>query len=249
MTDPVNIICMKWGTLYGPDYVNRLYSMVARNLTLPFRFVCFTDDPQGIRAEVACRDLPPITLAPEHKDRPWRKIGLFNRELADLKGIGLFLDLDLVVVGSLDPLFLYEPGRFCIIHNWTHPDRIVGNSSVYRFEIGADSYVMDRFNSESHLHWIEQYTNSQTFLSNSVKNMAYWPAEWCVSFKKHCLPKGPFGILNGILPSKVPQDARIVVFHGHPNPDDALAGRWPGGIHKRLRPATWIADYWHEDGA
>jgi len=39
-----------------------------------------------------------------------------------------------------------------------------------------------------------------------------------------------------------------VVFHGHPNPDDALAGRWPGGWYKRLRPATWIADHWREDG-
>ncbi len=25
------VICMKWGTRYGPDYVNRLYSMVMRN--------------------------------------------------------------------------------------------------------------------------------------------------------------------------------------------------------------------------
>ena len=38
------IFCMKWGTLYGPEYVNTLYSMVKRNLTLDFRMVCFTDD-------------------------------------------------------------------------------------------------------------------------------------------------------------------------------------------------------------
>ena len=30
------IICMKWGTKYGAEYVNRLYNMVKRNLTLPF---------------------------------------------------------------------------------------------------------------------------------------------------------------------------------------------------------------------
>lgn len=23
-----NVICMKWGTKYGPEYVNRLYAMV-----------------------------------------------------------------------------------------------------------------------------------------------------------------------------------------------------------------------------
>ena len=34
-----NIICMKWGTKYGPEYVNRLASMVKRNITIPYRFV------------------------------------------------------------------------------------------------------------------------------------------------------------------------------------------------------------------
>ncbi|RZI92081.1 MAG: glycosyltransferase, partial [Rubrivivax sp.] len=47
-----NVICMKWGTKYGPEYVNRLYAMVRRHLTGDFRFVCLTDDPAGIRPEV-----------------------------------------------------------------------------------------------------------------------------------------------------------------------------------------------------
>ena len=46
------ILCMKWGTKYGPEYVNRLYAMVRRNLTGDFRFVCLTDDGTGIRSEV-----------------------------------------------------------------------------------------------------------------------------------------------------------------------------------------------------
>ena len=28
-----NVICMKWGTKYAPEYVNRLYAMVRRHLT------------------------------------------------------------------------------------------------------------------------------------------------------------------------------------------------------------------------
>ena len=38
------IICMKWGSLYGPDYVNKLYNMCNRNITDALRFVCLTDD-------------------------------------------------------------------------------------------------------------------------------------------------------------------------------------------------------------
>ena len=44
-----HILCMKWGTKYGPEYVNRIYAMVARNLTPPFQVICFTDDRRGTK--------------------------------------------------------------------------------------------------------------------------------------------------------------------------------------------------------
>ena len=49
----IHIFCMKWGTLYDATYVNRLHSMVKRNLTLPFTMVCFTDDETGIDQPVS----------------------------------------------------------------------------------------------------------------------------------------------------------------------------------------------------
>ena len=52
------IICINWGTKYGSTYINRLYAMVERNITPPFRFVCFTDRNNGIRPEVECHPLP-----------------------------------------------------------------------------------------------------------------------------------------------------------------------------------------------
>jgi hypothetical protein len=245
VADPVNVICMKWGTLYGPHYVNRLARMVARTLARPHRFLCFTDDAEGLDPGVETAPLPPIELAPEHAMKPWRKIGLFNARLADLSGPALFLDLDVVVVGGLDAFFDHEPGAFCIIRNWTRPERRVGNSSVYRFEVGADSYVLDRFRSAPHQDWIDRYRNSQTFLSDSVRDIRFWPAEWCVSFKKHCLPRWPRRLVET---PRLPEGARIVVFHGLPNPEDAAEGRWPSVWWKRpvkrLRPAPWIAEHW-----
>ena len=46
------ILCMKWGKKYGPEYVNRLHSMVSRHLTIPHRFVCLTDDKTGLNAGI-----------------------------------------------------------------------------------------------------------------------------------------------------------------------------------------------------
>lgn len=244
----VNVVCMKWGTLYGPEYVNRLYAMTERNLSRPFRFVCLTDDENGLRRGVDAAPIPDIRLDPPHDRTAWRKLVLHQAGIGGLSGPTLFLDLDVVVVGSLDPFFEYS-GEFCIIHNWTHPDRIVGNSSVFRFEVGAHAEVLERFETMPTQHWVDLYRNEQRFLSDVLgrDRMTYWPAEWCVSFKKHCLPRWP---LNFGLTAGIPDRARIVVFHGHPNPHEAMTGAWPARWHKRgykyLRPVPWIADYWKE---
>ena len=46
------VICVKWGTAYGPEYVNRLYGMLRRHVTGDFRLVCLTDNAEGLRPEV-----------------------------------------------------------------------------------------------------------------------------------------------------------------------------------------------------
>ena len=248
---PVNVVCMKWGTLYGPDYANRLYAMVARNLIRPFRFVCFTDDASGLRPEIEAMDLPPIRIDPPYEKTPWKKLALYNPTLGDLRGLTLFLDLDILITGPLDKFFDY-PGDYCVIRNWTQPKTVNGNTSVFRFTIGAHADLLDLFHSRSTQHWVDTYRIEQTFLSQLLHEqgkLTYWPDGWCVSFKVHCLPGGwkfPRILLNGFLPSRLPGGSSVCVFHGNPNPDDALAGHWPGKWYKRLRPAAWIADYWHE---
>lgn len=244
MAEKVNVICMKWGNKYGPDYVNRLYSMVERHLTIPHRFVCFTDDAAGLVPGIETMPIPPLPLPESHKNLPWRKIGLFSPKLGDLTGLTLFLDLDLVIVDNINDLFTY-PGDFCIIHNWTQPGTIIGNSSVYRFVVGADSYVYDTIVNDM-AGQLAKYPNSQTFLSHTVKKLTYWPDAWCKSFKVHCVPKF---ILRYFVTPKKPEGAKIIVFHGNPNPDAAIEGKWPGfgfpkGFHKYIKPVKWIEQFW-----
>ena len=54
------IVCMSWGSKYGPLYIDQLYGMVARNITPPFSFTCFIDCRDGVRPEVRCEQLPPL---------------------------------------------------------------------------------------------------------------------------------------------------------------------------------------------
>ena len=101
----VNVLCMKWGTKYPADYVNRLYSMVARNMQRKFRFVCLTEDGQGLAEQIESFPLPELSVDLGGPERGWNKLAVFAEELYDLKGKVLCLDLDLIITGSLDDLF------------------------------------------------------------------------------------------------------------------------------------------------
>ena len=91
------IVCINWGTKFGAPYINRLYSMVSRNITPPFRFVCFTDVSDGVRSEVDCFDLPEMPgFMPQNTRGKWPKSRLWAPTLGDLQGSFLFLDLDVV---------------------------------------------------------------------------------------------------------------------------------------------------------
>ena len=78
--DSVNIICMKWGDKFPAEYVNRLYGMVERNLSSKFRFVCFTENSDGIRDEVEIQGLPELDLPPGSPERGWRKLTVFKKD-------------------------------------------------------------------------------------------------------------------------------------------------------------------------
>lgn len=242
-----NVICMKWGTKYGPEYVNNLYAMVRRHLSGDFVFVCLTDDATGIRSEVRCLPIPEMPLKPERPgvpDRAWRKLTTFSADLHGLSGTALYLDVDVVVVGPLDDFF-EAPGAFLIIKDYRRPWRVTGNSSVYRFEIGAHADVLSYFLAhEDELR--QRFRNEQAYLSDFLHHkglLGYWPARWCPSFKYHCIPRWP---ANYWQEPQVPPDARIVIFHGECNPPDALAGRRNRAL-RFIRPARWVATHWQDD--
>ena len=238
-----HILCMKWGTKYGPEYVNRLYAMVRRHLRGDFRFVCLTDDSTGIRSEVQCLPIPALDLPPGIPERGWTKLATFSKDLHGLRGTALFLDVDVVITGSLDDFFT-QPGEFLIIHDYKRPWRITGNSSVYRFELGAHPDVLEYF--RGHFAEIRQkFRNEQAYLSDFLHRqgkLQYWPAAWCPSFKYHGIPPWPTNYWRAPF---VPAGARIVIFHGECNPPDALAGR-RNRRFRYIRPAAWVAEHWHE---
>ncbi len=115
---PVNIICLKWGSLYDPEYVNRLYHGVKRNLSRPFRFICYTDNKDNASDCVECLDFPDFSVDQKLVWSAWRKFCVL-RDDVPFEGSSLFLDLDVLIPGSLNEVFEYgDTDPFVIIHNW-----------------------------------------------------------------------------------------------------------------------------------
>lgn len=239
------VVCMKWGSRYGPEYVNALANMVARNTRRETRLVCFTDDPGGIEGGVETRALPEIQL-PEHlRWMPWRKISLWKPELGGIEGDILFMDLDVIVTGNIDDLFDFEPGKFCGIKNWTQAKDGVVNTSVFRFRVGSAPHLFERLERDA-TAIRARYRNEQIYVTNELgADIRFWPESWCLSFKHQLIPPWP---LNLIRPPTLPADARVVAFTGKPDPDEALRGSWPAPwykkFYKHVRPAPWIAEHW-----
>jgi hypothetical protein len=238
---------MKWGTLYGAVYVNKLYAMVKRNITGDFRFVCLTDDALGINPGIENKACPAISGPLPWRDTGWRKIALWADTLPCMEGDWLFLDLDVVITGSLDGFFEFMPEKtFVVMQNWTQPGQNIGNTSVYRFRVGSHPSLLKEL-THDFKGIIQRYVNEQTFVSRRISEMAFWPDDWCVLFKVHCVPPMP---LRWWQTPKLPDSTRVVAFPGSPNPDDAAAGIWPAKSYKKLykhiRPTSWINDFWHE---
>jgi len=95
---------------YTPEWVDRLYRGVARNLSTPFRFVCLT--------ERSCAFAEPIEQQSLTTTR-------WDQACKQLYGIAadrlLLLGLDTVIVGDLDELAAYG-GPLAVPRDPYHPD-------------------------------------------------------------------------------------------------------------------------------
>jgi hypothetical protein len=249
LSQPVNVVTLKWGTRYGVEFVNKLFKAVSDNLSLPFRFICFTDDDTGLAEGIVPFPIPDIEIDPPALYTGWRKLCLFRPDLP-IDGICLFLDLDILITGNIDEFFSFESEKIPIIRDWVALGRKifpkglpVGNSSIFRFVANKSSFVYEQFLRER--EWaLSNFQPPQSYLTHCIRpQMAFWPKHWAISFKEHCRPVFP---LNYLIEARLPRDARIVVFHGKPDPDEAAYGYRGKKIHHYVRPTRWVRELWEK---
>lgn len=220
------IICLKHGNKYGPEYVNTLESMVRRNCTMSFEFVCFTDDTKGINGTV--RTMP---LSNAYGVTGWwHKPLLFNPDNpVGIRGDTiLYMDLDVIVFKNIDKLLTYEQGNFCVIRDFNrsaNPQWQKFNSSVVRWQIGQHPQIYNDF-TRTAASQVRRFHGDQDWLYAQVRdNFKFWPDEWIMSYKWEMRKRPPMirrpdGIRDFVSPGvpTIKPETSIAVFHGDPQP-------------------------------
>ena len=163
----ITFVCWKWkpqqptSREFTSEPVNVLRRQVKRHYRRPHRFVCITDDPAGLdeRVEVLPMSdtgledlrtlLEPITKNGRRFYFPscFRRLWMFSREAEQLGERVFSLDLDCLIVGSLEPLIDDFPGDFVGWVRATNPRRqkpaLAG--AVYKLKTGSHPEVWDDF--------------------------------------------------------------------------------------------------------
>jgi hypothetical protein len=179
ITGKINVVCVKWGDKYTSEHVNRLHYMVSKNLTIPFNFICFTDNSAGLN----CKTVPI-----EHYDLEgvWNKLLLFKRGMLD--GVCLYLDLDVIIQNNIDLLFNSLSNKLTLIkcywaeqkiHDTSSLDRRQRhmtniNSSVMLWHSDNVSNIWDHFWKDCDWYMIN-YLGIDRFLTHEQFNMSYFP--------------------------------------------------------------------------
>jgi hypothetical protein len=236
---PESIVCWKWRppsgyrSAYAPATVNTLRAMVARHFPHPHRFICVTDDPTGIdpRVEIVplwndFADVP----SPHGKKNPscYRRLRAFHPDIASVFGRRFVsLDLDCVVTGDLTPLW-DRPEAF-VAYGDTGPKSFY-NGSMFMLTAGARPQVWERF-------------DPRTSPDASVR-AGFWGSDqgWmalCLGTGEARWSKrdGVYSYRNEIQPRRhsLPEDARIVIFHGRLDPWTSEAGQM-----------SWVREHYRE---
>jgi hypothetical protein len=190
---------------YNVDYVDRLQRGLER-FALGARLVCLSD------CVVPCERIP------LKYDWPgwWSKMELFR---PDVPGSFLYIDLDTIPVGDMTAILSVT--HLTMLRDFYHPERRA--SGVMYLPMFARRRVWDAWSScPDEKMKTYQMGGDQLFLASVLGDHAQtWqdvlPGQ-VVSYKEHVLcnrfPRGTD------LKGTVPENARLVCFHGKPRPRD-----------------------------
>ena len=220
----IYILCLKHGTKYSSEYVNRLYNMCKRWCSLDFKFVCLTDNADQLNSDIM------VLPIPSGLSGWWCKPYMYSKDLP-IQGTILYMDLDVVLSSNIDKLITYQSNHWCTIRDFTRAMRPKWpryNSSIVRFKTGELDFVWDNY-IKNPVAIQRQFYGDQDYLYDATykkKGAMLYPDSWVQSWKWEVRKsrllelnkaKGTrkFQVVEDVVPRV---ECCVCVFHGDPNP-------------------------------
>lgn len=207
---------------YSAQHVRIARAMVDRHLRQPHRFVLATDTPD-IDVGMPTVPLPAELLALGHR---WCKLLLFAPEAYDMFGERLlYLDLDMVVAGDLDPLVTSD--EFRIVRQTVAAPGMHYNSSLMLLTTGARKDVWSKFQP----HMAEALCRASGYNCSDQ----FWIAQVLGKDEPTWGPDDGVLVFRDIMGHRdLPPGARLIIFPGSHDP--SVAGLQDG--------YPWIRQHW-----
>lgn len=223
----VDCACVIHDRKYDWTYVERLYNMLGRHLSVPFRFHVYTEHDRSVPPHMIkhCLEDWPGVSGP--KKSWWYKMHLFNPE--HHAGPLMYFDLDCVIVRSIDWITALDSSAFWCLRDFKYlqsPAVNFMNSSVMWWDTVTFQSVWQEFNTRGVSQVVQQYQGDQDFLQDAVPRLRrryfedhlFQSYRWQVAdggydFKK----RRPLHPGNG---SVIGPQCSVIVFHGYPKPHE-----------------------------
>ena len=236
-----NVVCLYWGNKYKVEYVKILYNMVQRHLTIPHKFIIYTEHVK--MKKLVKGDNVEVRKLPFHDYQGWwNKLTLFSPE-ANLKGDSLYFDLDVVITDNIDSFFTHEKDIKVVLMRDFNPTTKSYNSSIMRF----NNEVMTPYVWKPYLKEKKKFNRmqgDQNVITDCMKQVPEkfkcFPDEWTFSAKWYDRASPRFKRSKWTF--KQYPGAKVAVFHGKPDPLQ-LVDVHP---HESYDPKTieWVKNHW-----
>jgi hypothetical protein len=197
--------------MYQPEHVHRLWGMLSEHLTIPHRFICITDNADGLECETyPMWKMEGFENYPSFLPNCFARLFIFSKEAKSIFGDKvLSIDLDCIITANIDSLITDDSFKICKGYSAPY------NGSMYQVRPGEHPEVWDSLSRKAHKmaqkqharEGVQHYGSDQAWLSHMLPNYPMWyTPDGVYSYSKH---------ING---DKVPDDAKIIFFAGNLKP-------------------------------
>ena len=146
----MNFFTLKWGTKYGPEYVNRLYGSLKKHYRKPFTFTCYTDNISQLNENVKVKNINDLRKFDTDRVFTYEKLILMEKHEK-----GIWLDLDILIHQDITEL-CQDDSDFKMIWNYWHP---VSRSYLW-YGKGGSCHVNSSFVKFNNPEWLIKFTNN-----------------------------------------------------------------------------------------